>query len=447
MDNLTLAIGLKSLMGNEKPTEEIVEADTPTTASIVYMVAVTNSSCGEVVLKNEIEPSDEWEEGTYSELSDDGDFEDFDEEDEMEDVDDSAIDLTDGDGINIEYGADTVAFTVSDYQAMATAEYLAELESEEDELPNEEDEVSGDIDDGDAVVLPDVGEDTEDDLAEENTEITDLFDEDYELTDDNEDDESDVVEGAEISDGYTVAECIGTVKAGDRVAVAVQNGRLTVIGVVGSGDETEAILLEASETAGYAYDIASEASENAVDAQNRVEFAEDSIQKLTNAINMLVTDEEGTTLLQQSSEGWSFNFAGVLGSLQENADAILSVGEKIGDVAEGQTISGLIDEINSLAVALQERIAYIDMGTTKDGDPCLELGKRNDKEGFKLLITNKSVDFKFGEQEPIRLENIDGEGWVVADKMIVEEEVHMGKFFWEIKENENISLVWKGGGN
>lgn len=232
MDNLQLA---KWLSGKTS-TEETVETDSPTNASIVYMIAVTSSSNGEVVLMNENEEEGDWTEGDYTEVDDDGDFEEV--EEETEEVDDSVLDLTDGDGVDIEESSsETVAFSVSAYQETATAEYLAEVEVSEDDLASEEDYITDEIDDGDAETIPDEGTDESDDLTGEDSEVDEVDDGDYELVDAEEDDVSDIVEGAEISDGYTVAECIGSVKAGDRVAVMVQNGKMIAMGSAGNGDE------------------------------------------------------------------------------------------------------------------------------------------------------------------------------------------------------------------
>jgi uncharacterized protein YjbI with pentapeptide repeats len=251
MDELSLA---KKLLGNETTTEEKAEHIDTSNASIVYMVAVTSSSGGEVILRNENESIEgDWSEGDYIELDEDGDFEEYEsEDDELEDVDDTVVDMTDGDGVNIEESeTESLAFTVAEYQEQAQAEYEEEVEAEEDDLADENSEISDELDDGDAEELPDDGEGEaeEDELSDEDAEITDLDDTEYELIDDNSDDESDeVVTGAEISDGYTVAECIGVVNEGDRVAVMVQNGQMTVLGVAGSGDEQKAEIMHTIET-------------------------------------------------------------------------------------------------------------------------------------------------------------------------------------------------------
>lgn len=247
MDDLSLA---KKLLGNEQTKEDKAEQIDTSSASIVYMIAVTSSSGGEVVLRNENESEQgDWLDGDFVEIDEDGDYEEYEsEDDDLEDVDDSVVDMTDGDGANIEDdGIESIAFTVTDYQTRAQAEYLDENEAEEDDLPGESTSISDETDDGDATELPDDGQGSadEDDLSDENAEIQDIDDGEYTLIDDNLDDESDdIVTGAEISDGYTVADCIGAVNEGDRVAVMVQNGRLTVIGVAGSGDEMNANMTE-----------------------------------------------------------------------------------------------------------------------------------------------------------------------------------------------------------
>ena len=267
MDDLTLA---QKLLGKEKTKVDRSEAENETGSSIFYMVAVTSSQNGEVVLKDEVDPSADWEEGDYIEVEEDGEYEEYEsDEDDMEDVDDGVIDMTDGDGVDIEEDeAETTAFTVSEYQAASRAAYAVnetEPEASEDPLPDGSESVTTEIDDGDAENLPDVGEDTEDPIASDTAGITDLTDDAYELIDDNEDDESDDIESAEESDGYTIAETIGAVNEGDRVAVMIQDGKVIVLGVVGSGDERKAEA-EINEQAAEEALGAAEAAQSTADA-------------------------------------------------------------------------------------------------------------------------------------------------------------------------------------
>lgn len=294
MDNLTLA---QKLLGKEKTTENTSEAVNPSSASIVYMIAVTASSNGEVVLKDEIEESYDWDDEAI-EIDDDGDFEEYEPEEDSA-VDDTVVDMTDGDGVDIEgTDAESVSFSVGDYHEAAMAAY-EEQEVVEDELPDENAEIADEIDDGDAETIPDVGTDDADDLADETAEVDDLTDEEYTLQDDNSDDESDdPIEGAEISDGYTIAECIGSIKEGDRVAVMIQDGKPIVIGVVGSGDELFALMQHASEEASEASEVAETAKEQAGIAESTAETAKEQAE---NAIKKAGQAEEKANSASESA--------------------------------------------------------------------------------------------------------------------------------------------------
>lgn len=288
MDDLTLAL---TLAGKTKTIEEKSEQVTPSSASVLYMVAVTASSGGKVVLKDEIESAAEWADGDFVEIDEDGNFEEYESEDDpLEDIDDAAVDRTDGDGVDIEEAdVESVSFSVSEYHTQAQEAYVMEIAEEgeavEDALPDENASITDEIDDGDATELPEGGEtSSEDALADENATIEDLTDDDYTLVDSESDDVSeDYVAGAETSDGYTTASCIGAIKEGDRVAVIVQDGKLTVIGVVGSGDEQNALLKDTSQTANDASDAADEAGALADSAQKKADEAEKAADEAAGA--------------------------------------------------------------------------------------------------------------------------------------------------------------------
>lgn len=233
----------QKILGREKSTADKSETENQSGSTIMYMTAVTSSSNGEVILTDEEETPAEWTEGDYTEVLEDGEYTEEDVPEDDNDIDDGVIDMTDGDGADIEDSASGTTYTVAAYQADAQAAYAAETaaaESGEDEPPGEDATITTDTDDGDAKDLPDTGGDTEDPEAGEDATVDDLPDTDYTLVDDDVDDVSDVVESAEASDGYMAAETIGTVNEGDRVAVMIQDGKPIVLGVVGSGDEQRA---------------------------------------------------------------------------------------------------------------------------------------------------------------------------------------------------------------
>lgn len=187
---------------------------------------------------------------------------------------------------------------------------------------------------------------------------------------------------------------------------------------------------------------AADAQTTAADAEARVTSAESVIQQLADAISMIVVDDEGTTLLEQTSEGWSFNLADVTASLVEANAAINSLNDTLGTIEEGNSVGGLIGNLEQLVEDLNNRTAYIDMKTDDAGNPYMELGKRNDDEGFKLAITNSTIDFKFGSAKTIQLENRNGVGWVIVDRLVVDEELWQGNFVW-LQHNGNLGLLWK----
>ena len=290
MDDLTLS---QKLFGGSS-TKNDVSAATTSGASVVYMIAVTSSSGGEVVLKPEVE--DDWdslEEGTdYIVVDEDGEFDDEDEEDSIEYDDGSVLDLTDGDGVDIE-GIEADTYTVAAYQAEAVA-LAEEAEPDAEVDPQPDGTMDSTIDDGDAEDTDSTETAEVDSLPGDSDTVTE--DEADFSEDDDEDpcimDYGDTVEGAEVSDGYTVASTIGSVNEGDRVAVMVQDGQLTVIGVVGSGDVQQAENAIAQKAADEAAKAASEAKEAAYTADAKADSAKNLAEAASNNASIAITKAE-----------------------------------------------------------------------------------------------------------------------------------------------------------
>lgn len=281
MDDFTLG---KMLLGNEKTFEQQAAAANPATASIIEMIAVTSSSGGEVVVKAADEdPEDVWEAGEpgvdFIELDEDGDFEEeaYDNVDDIEAPEEIALDTTDGDGADIEEPTiEAAAFTVERYHDEAVAAAAEEAEQEDDPVPGEDATITDELDDGDAEDVENPGDPSlDDDVPDENAAIDEIADDDYALLEDDDPDESEEpLEGAELSDGSTIVETTVSVKAGDRVMVSVQDGHMTVIGVVGGGDEehAERILLGQAQQ-----EVAKEAEEAKAAAEAVVGKADEAL--------------------------------------------------------------------------------------------------------------------------------------------------------------------------
>lgn len=204
---------------------------------------------------------------------------------------------------------------------------------------------------------------------------------------------------------------------------------------------------EAYNKAQNAQDTAGDANSKAEDAQEKVSEASASIEIIEGVLKMIATDEEGTSLLDQTSDGWSFNIYKVGNELAEAQKALENLNASMGNIDEGTDVKTMIGELENLINDLNSRTAYIDMKTeTVNGNttPYLELGQRDDQDGFKVKITKSTITFRMGSLEPIRLENIDGEGYVLADKLTVSNELRIGEYVWQVRANGNVGLVWKG---
>lgn len=363
MDTLNFAL---KLMGKDKTTEERNGSVNPSTASIIHMIAVTPSSGGKVVLKDEIESSAEWSAGDYIEIEEDGTFEEYESiDDPLEDIDDSVVDLTDGDGADIE-GTDeqSVSFSVDDYHAAAVNAYAMETvaeepEATEDTLANESASITDAIDDGDAKELPNDGETSEEDgLADVNASVGEVADDEYTLKDDNSDDESDdYVEGAEVSDGYTIAECIGSINAGDRVAVMVQDGKVVVLGVIGSGDEQRANTENAQQTADEANEAADEANIAAEIAQAAAENAQEQAAEAQGQAIIAKTAAENAQAQANTAETAANNAQ----TLAQNASAQSQAAQEQANTAQEQASAAqaVVDTVrNDIEQTNKELEAY-----------------------------------------------------------------------------------------
>ena len=178
-------------------------------------------------------------------------------------------------------------------------------------------------------------------------------------------------------------------------------------------------------------DVASNAQTSADDVADRLTVAESTIQQLANAINMLIVGEDGSTLLSQTEDGWSFNLSSLSSGLSTATD----------------DISTLIEDMNGVentTTALQQAVA--DLGvladyviiTTYNGQPCIELGEA--ENGFKLRITNTQIQFLADGTIP---------AWFSNQKMYVEiaeitNELQFGGFVFKLRDNGNMGLMWKG---
>lgn len=198
-------------------------------------------------------------------------------------------------------------------------------------------------------------------------------------------------------------------------------------------------------------EVAADAADQNDKTVERVSKAESIIQQLKDAINLLVTDENGTTLLQQTSEGWSFN----LKSVQDNVD---SATEQLGALTEDVGSTQAAVEVLNKAVEDLGRVGeYIKISTytytddegNEQTEPSIDLGEQD--TGFKLKITNTRIWFTDGANDLVSINSKNktleiGNATVKGELHIGDEgaEQATGVWVWKQRSNGNLGLTWKG---
>lgn len=181
---------------------------------------------------------------------------------------------------------------------------------------------------------------------------------------------------------------------------------------------------------------ADEANATANSNESRVTVAESTIQQLSDAISTLVVDENGSSMMTQTSDGWRFDMGSINSQLNNTQDKLNEMSGELTQVDE------TINNLNNLASDLSEKTAYISMTTDDNGDPCIELG--NSTNDFKVRITNTSIDF-MGEGTRIAYLNNNS---LYIEKAIIKNELQIGEgegFIWKTRSNGHMGLRWQGG--
>ena len=182
-----------------------------------------------------------------------------------------------------------------------------------------------------------------------------------------------------------------------------------------------------------AQDYANEANGKADATENRVTVAESTIKQLSDSIAMLVTDSNGSSMMTQTSDGWTFNISSITDSL---SNAVNNLDNLTNSVEQSNST---LNNLKQLADDLSNKTAYINMSTDEVGSPCIELGKTDDP--FKVRITNRSVDFMDGESKIAYVSN----QTLYINQTVVRNELQIGDgsgFVWKTRSNGNLGLRW-----
>lgn len=111
-----------------------------------------------------------------------------------------------------------------------------------------------------------------------------------------------------------------------------------------------------------------------------------------------------------------------------------SISMKIGDSTSN--LGGAIDNAEQNISYLKEKTEYIAVGKDDDGNPYIELGKKD--SDFKLRITNEKLEFYDGSSTPAYISNRK----LMIKKAEVIDELRFGNFVWAKRPNGNMGLTW-----
>lgn len=166
-------------------------------------------------------------------------------------------------------------------------------------------------------------------------------------------------------------------------------------------------------------------------AQETAKNAETLIQQLSDSISMLVTDGNGTSLMTQTEDGWTFSTAEIQASVNDVSENLNNLTDDLGST------SSAVNVLKQAVADLGEIAEYVKIGTYEN-EPCIELGE-SDSE-FKMRITNTRILFMEGSNVVAHISNQS----LHIKKAVIEDELQQGDFVWQIRSNGNLGLIWKG---
>lgn len=167
------------------------------------------------------------------------------------------------------------------------------------------------------------------------------------------------------------------------------------------------------------------------DTNTRIDNAETLIQQLSDCISMLVTDENGESLMTQTSTGWTFSTSSINNTMSDLSNSISSLQSTTGSTEA--TVKSLQNAVNDL----EETAEYVRI-TTYGDEPCIELGESD--SNFKLMITNTRIMFMRGSSIPTY---IDTTG-LITENITINGELHHGSFVWKQRSNGNYGVQYVG---
>ena len=176
-----------------------------------------------------------------------------------------------------------------------------------------------------------------------------------------------------------------------------------------------------------AKDIANEANTGVNNAMSEINLLKDQVV-------MMVTDDDGRTSFKQTADGFTFDIT----STKEQIEQALQQASDANEQAN--QIQAETDELKKQVSSISETTAYLNITTTDDGNPILELGNR--ETDFKVRITNTAMEFYDGEDQEIPVAYITNQTLYIQ-RSIVKDTFQFGDgsgFTLQLRDNGNLGL-------
>lgn len=156
-----------------------------------------------------------------------------------------------------------------------------------------------------------------------------------------------------------------------------------------------------------------------------------SIELIKNALATLITDENGQSMMTQTTDGWKFEMKSILESINSNSEKVSELGDGVNGVQSE------VEVVNQTLKQLEEKTTYVNVGTY-DGKPSIELGAQN--SDFKVVITNEEILFIEGSSTPAYITN----ETLHTKKANVESLFSVGTLSIIKRGNNHMSIMRKG---
>lgn len=167
------------------------------------------------------------------------------------------------------------------------------------------------------------------------------------------------------------------------------------------------------------------------DVEAAKSYSEAQLKILSDNISMLVTDAAGKSMMKQTSSGWTFDMSTIQNGIDHANNTIESVSGNLDNVSK------TVDDINANVKNLLDTSAYISIGQDDDGNPRLELGKKDSP--FRVAISNTSIDFLEGTDKIAYISNKQ----LYIYSSVVTDELKIGDstgYIWKRRANNHLGL-------